>query len=183
MVTISTWEKTVTDRIGYEDLMQGAMRGVVRDVLRQTAQLGAPVGDHHFFITFRTKAPGVKIADHLVERFANDMTIVIQHQYWDLEVHDAHFEIILKFSGVPQHLQIPFSAITRFVDPSVNFGLNFENGETSSTTSIVAPVGDANISVEEPKLPTRDNQKSAEADTPAADPADTVVNLDAFRRK
>ena len=131
-----------------------------------------PIGEHHFFITFRTKAPGVKIADHLVERFANDMTIVIQHQYWDLEVHDTHFEIILKFSGVPQHLHIPFSAITRFVDPSVNFGLNFEATPDNADENLIAPVAE--------KAPAQTPSKPA--DVPA-DTADTVVNLDAFRRK
>ncbi len=163
----------MTDRIGYENLTQGAMRGVVRDVLRQTVKLGAPLGDHHFFITFRTKAPGVKIADHLVERFANDMTIVIQHQYWDLEVHDTYFEIILKFSGVPQHLQIPFSAITRFVDPSVNFGLSFEASTDDKADQIIAPA-------------TEDMSEPAETPDEKPDrgsPQDTVVNLDAFRRK
>ncbi|MEO9970217.1 MAG: ClpXP protease specificity-enhancing factor SspB [Hyphomonadaceae bacterium] len=163
----------MTDRIGYESLTQGAMRGVIRDVLKQTAQLGAPIDDHHFFITFSTKAPGVKIADHLVERFATDMTIVIQHQYWDLEVHDSHFEIILKFSGVPQHLHIPFSAITRFVDPSVNFGLSFEVSADGKPDRVIAPAEEANIA-----------GKEAEADEAAsANSADTVVNLDAFRRK
>lgn len=162
----------MTDRIGYESLTQAAMRGVVRDVLRQTEKLGAPIGDHHFFISFRTKAPGVKIADHLVERFANDMTIVIQHQYWDLEVHDTHFEIILKFSGVPQHLHIPFTAITRFVDPSVKFGLSFEASTDDNADKIIAPATeDIDISEQTP-------EKIA-----SGAPQETVVNLDAFRRK
>lgn len=165
-------EINVTDQIGYEGLTQGAMRGVVRDVLKQTAQLGAPIGDHHFFVTFNTKAAGVKIADHLVERFANDMTIVIQHQYWDLEVFDSHFEIVLKFSGVPQHLHIPFTAITRFVDPSVNFGLSFEPIAGENASRVIAAVAD-----ETPKE-TQISQEAAPADA-----ADTVVNLDAFRRK
>lgn len=166
-------ELTVTDRIGYENLTQGAMRGVIRDVLKQTAELGAPIDDHHFFITFSTKAPGVKIADHLVERFANDMTIVIQHQYWDLEVNDDHFEIILKFSGVPQHLHIPFSAITRFVDPSVNFGLSFEASADGKPDRVIAPAAETKVSDETP-----DTDEST-----ATDSTDTVVNLDAFRRK
>ncbi|MEN8877197.1 MAG: ClpXP protease specificity-enhancing factor SspB, partial [Hyphomonas sp.] len=108
----------MTDYIGYEALTQAAMRGVVREALRKGYNSNGLPGDHHFYLTFRTKAPGVKIADYLVERFPEEMTIVIQHQYWDLEVEDSHFEIILKFSGVPQHLHIPYAAITRFVDPS-----------------------------------------------------------------
>ncbi|MEL7130578.1 MAG: ClpXP protease specificity-enhancing factor SspB [Pseudomonadota bacterium] len=160
----------MTDFIGYDELIQAAQRGVVRDVLERTAKNGAPQGDHHFYISFRTKAPGVKIADHLVERFPEEMTIVIQHQYWDLEVADSYFEIILKFSGVPQHLHIPFSAITRFVDPSVNFGLSFEKAGTQG--GIVAPV---DTSLPAPETST------AEDENTAAD--GTVVNLDAFRRK
>ena len=101
----------MTDYIGYEALTQAAMRGVVREALRQAAKGSAPPGDHHFYVTFRTKAPGVKIPDHLIEQFPEEMTIVIQHQYWDLEVHDGHFEIILKFNRVPQHLSIPYVTV------------------------------------------------------------------------
>lgn len=151
------------------------MRGVVRDILQRTARDGAPVGDHHFYVTFRTKAPGVKIADHLIERFPQDMTIVIQHQYWDLEVHDTHFEIILKFAGVPQHLHIPFAALTRFVDPSVNFGVTFEG--TSGVPGIIAPIAETEsepTTESAPELPKSGDDKASE---------NTVVNLDAFRRK
>ena len=164
----------MTDNIGYEALTQAAMRGVVRNVLETTQANGAPAGDHHFYITFRTRAPGVKIADHLIERFPQDMTIVVQHQYWDLEVHDDYFEIILKFSGVPQHLHIPFSALSRFVDPSVNFGLTFEHADSEAGETVIAPAQQA-------KHPVR-----AERDEKSVDHEDvvgTVVNLDAFRRK
>lgn len=164
----------MTDYIGYEELTNAAMRGVVRDVLRRTADAGAPEGDHHFYISFRTKAAGVSIAPHLVERFPEEMTIVIQHQFWDLEVHAAHFEIILKFSGVPQHLKIPFAAITRFVDPSVNFGLSFDKPEASPANALIAPVR---------QLPA--DAEAAKTKAEGASPPDvgTVVNLDAFRRK
>ena len=163
----------MTDKIGYEALTQAAMRGVVRDVLQTTQANGSPAGDHHFYITFRTRAPGVKIADHLVERFPQDMTIVIQHQYWDLEVHDAHFEIILKFSGVPQHLHIPFTALARFVDPSVNFGLTFEPAD--GDTTVIAPAKETEVTA----------SAAAPAEPASEDPPapSTVVNLDAFRRK
>ncbi len=161
----------MTDYIGYEALTQAAMRGVVREALRQVAREGAPPGDHHFYITFRSKAPGVNIADHLVERFPEEMTIVVQHQFWDLEVHDGHFEIVLKFSGVPQHLSIPFAALTRFVDPAVNFGISFETGETSADVSIVDPASDPDASAQD------------EASTPESSDSETVVSLDAFRRK
>jgi uncharacterized protein len=152
----------MTDYIGYEALTQAAMRGVVREALNRTRTSGSMPGDHHFYISFRTRAPGVKIADHLVQRFPEEMTIVIQHQYWDLEVSDSHFEIVLKFSGVPQHLSIPLAAITRFVDPSVNFGLTFESRDRDA--GVIAPAKD--IAEEAPKAPT-----------------ETVVNLDAYRRK
>lgn len=158
------------DLIGYEALSRAAMRGVVREALRQGLDKGALPGDHHFYITFRTKAPGVEIAEHLVERFPEDMTIVIQHQYWDLEIHDAHFEVVLKFSGIPQHLRIPYSAITRFVDPSVNFGLSFE-GDVRTEDKVIEPAAD-----------TRQDDGSG-GDHPKADSDNTVISLDKFRRK
>jgi len=168
----------LTDTIGYEALMQAAMRGVVRDVLQTTQKNGAPAGDHHFYITFRTRAPGVKIADHLVERFPQDMTIVVQHQYWDLEVHDHHFEIILKFSGVPQHLHVPFSSIARFVDPSVNFGLTFDQASTADQDAgMIAPATGTGQNIAE------DDSSDPEETEREATGTNTVVNIDAFRRK
>ncbi|KCZ89160.1 hypothetical protein HJA_07682 [Hyphomonas jannaschiana VP2] len=160
--------RAMTDYIGYEALTQAAMRGVVREALKRAKANGGLPGDHHFYITFRSKAPGVRMADYLVERFPVDMTIVVQHQFWDLEVHDGHFEIILKFSGVPQHLFVPYAAITRFVDPSVNFGLTFEAQEKDA--AVISPASE----LEE----THD-----EADAAPTSDAGTVVNLDAFRRK
>lgn len=154
----------MTDYIGYDALSQAAMRGVVREALRRAKSSGGLPGEHHFYISFRTRAPGVKIAPHLVQRFPEEMTIVIQHQYWDLEVHDGHFEIVLKFSGVPQHLSIPLAAITRFVDPSVNFGLAFET--QSRDAGVIAPAAAAPAGEYEAKPP-----------------GETVVNLDAYRRK
>ncbi|MEM9842382.1 MAG: ClpXP protease specificity-enhancing factor SspB [Pseudomonadota bacterium] len=159
----------MTDYIGYEALTQAAMRGVVREALRQAAKGSAPPGDHHFYVTFRTKAPGVKVPDHLIEQFPEEMTIVIQHQYWDLEVHDGHFEIVLKFNRVPQHLSIPFVAMTRFVDPAVNFGVSFEKQSASD---------DANTVVD-----PAPEQAKGEGDETPGESADTVVSLDAFRRK
>lgn len=161
----------MTDYIGYDALTQAAMRGVVREAIRQAAVNGAPPGDHHFYISFRTRAPGVKIADQLVERFPDEMTIVIQHQFWDLEVHDGHFEIVLKFSGVPQHLSIPFAAMTRFVDPAVNFGVNFEEARSGADQDIVSP-----------DIETKD-EPGAPAEKTGSGGSDTVVSLDAFRRK
>ena len=164
----------MTDYIGYEALTQAAMRGVVRETLRQTAANGAAPGEHHFYITFRTKAPGVKMADHLIERFPDEMTIVIQHQFWDLEVHDSHFELILKFSGVPQHLSIPYAAMTRFVDPAVNFGLSFEKEMTKGEPEIIAPASEIPAEAVEPTKPA--------AKASGDDSGSTVVSIDAFRR-
>lgn len=159
----------VTDYIGYEALTQSAMRGVVREALKCAVGANTTPGDHHFYVTFNTRAPGVEMADYLIEQFPQDMTIVIQHQFWDLEVHDTWFEIILKFAGVPQHLKIPFNAITRFVDPSVNFGLSFESdAAANSDRALIGPLADAG----EPKS------------APATSDGDTtVINLDSFRRK
>ncbi|MEO1015494.1 MAG: ClpXP protease specificity-enhancing factor SspB [Pseudomonadota bacterium] len=157
----------MTDYIGYEALTQAAMRGVMREALRKIAKDG-PVGDHHFYITFRTKAPGVEIADHLVERFPDEMTIVVQHQYWDLEPDDDHFEVILKFAGVPQHLFVPYAAVTRFVDPSVNFGLTFEKDGTADKA--LPPVAAAKPQAQ-PQPPE------------AMSEGGTVVSLEAFRKK
>lgn len=153
------------DQIGYQALTQSAMKGVFRAALQKASTLGALPGEHHFYITFRTHAPGVQIADYLKDKFTDEMTIVIQHQYWDLEVHDDRFEIILKFSGVPQHLRIPYAAVTRFYDPSVGFGLQFEEVES-----------DEEIFAGPPEAP------ATPADETGGDEA-TVVSLDAFRRK
>ena len=160
----------MTDYIGYEALQHAAMRGVMREALRSVVENGSPPGDHHFYISFRTRAPGVKIADYLIERFPQDMTIVIQHQYWDLEVSDERFEIILKFSGVPQHLSIPFTAVTRFVDPSVNYGLSFEDEPANGDQAVIAPMEDSGA----------EDEQSPDAEMASTE---TVVQLDAFRRK
>jgi|SRR6185503_7485326 hypothetical protein len=112
--------------IPYDEIVQEALRAVVGRVLGEVSMAGALPGDHHFYITFKTQAPGVIIPRHLVERFPDEMTIVIQHKYWDLKVEDDLFEVGLTFSQVPAHLVIPFAAITAFVDPAVNFALQFQ---------------------------------------------------------
>ena len=115
------------DMIGYEGLMQDALRSVVRAALQEAASPRGLPGKHHFYITFRTHAPGVIIPDHLRARYTDEMTIVLEHQFWDLEVFGDRFRVILKFSGQPQPITIPLAAITRFFDPSVKFGLQFEH--------------------------------------------------------
>ena len=154
------------DEIGYQALTQSAMKQVFRTALQKVVGMGALPGEHHFYITFRTHSPGVQIADYLKDKFTDEMTIVIQHQYWDLEVFDDRFEIILKFSGVPQHLRIPFASVTRFYDPSVGFGLQFEDAD-----------GDEDIFTETPEPAEEPVKRTGDGEQA------TVVSLDAFRRK
>jgi hypothetical protein len=113
------------DHIRYDILAQEAMRGVMRKVLGEVSRTGLP-GNHHFFITFLTGAPGVRISTRLRERYPEQMTIVLQYQYWDLKVTDTGFEIGLSFSDIPEKLEIPFAAVRGFYDPSVNFELEFD---------------------------------------------------------
>lgn len=173
------------DHIRYDILAQEALRGVMRKVLAEVARTGLP-GSHHFFITFLTGAPGVRISSRLRERYPEQMTIVVQFQYWDLKVSDSGFEIGLSFSDVPERLEIPFSAVRGFYDPSVNFELEFDvktdegdefeqPAESQPATAILQPVA-------EPKKKPKEAQKSAEGDDAPAKGAD-VVSLDAFRKK
>jgi hypothetical protein len=113
------------DHIRYDILVQDALRGMVRNVLADAAKSGL-AGDHHFFVTFDTTAEGVKISDRLRERYPEDMTIVLQHQFWDMKVTDELFEVGLSFGGVAERLVIPLAAIKQFQDPSVQFTLQFE---------------------------------------------------------
>src|SRR5579862_7395684 len=115
----------MADQIRYDLLTQQALRGVVRSVLSDAAKKGLP-GDHHFYITFDTKAEGVRISERLLGQYPEEMTIILQHQFWDLDISDTGFEVGLSFGGIPEKLTVPFEAITGFFDPSVQFGLQFE---------------------------------------------------------
>jgi hypothetical protein len=122
----------MADQIRYDLLTQQALRGVVRSVLTDTAKKGLP-GDHHFFITFDTQADNVRMSDRLRGQYPEEMTVILQHQFWDLSVSDQAFDVGLSFGGITERLSIPFDAIKAFVDPSVQFGLQFEEvteGET-----------------------------------------------------
>lgn len=114
--------------IDYEALQQEAMRGVVRSVLRETERNGLP-GEHHFYISFNTCAPGVILSRRLKEKYQHEMTIVLQHRFWGLVVTDERFEVNLTFDGIPERLVVPFQAIRVFVDPSVRYGLQFETAD------------------------------------------------------
>lgn len=161
------------DMIGYEQLMQDALRGVVRAALQQAASPRGLPAKHHFYITFRTHAPGVTIPDHLRARYPDEMTIVLEHQFWDLEVYADCFRVILKFSGQPHPITIPLSAITRFFDPSVKFGLQFEHHHNDETR--MASGDDSG------HRPSRESQ--ADAPPPSGGGDTSVVSLDAFRKK
>ena len=177
------------DHIRYDILAQEALRGVMRKVLAEVARTGLP-GNHHFFITFLTGAPGVRISPRLREKYPEQMTIVIQFQYWDLKVTDTGFEIGLSFSDVPERLEIPFSAVRGFYDPSVNFELEFD---VKTETPVEAEAKPAKPQAETGKAaaPAKKSdakKKSAEtakeaptADSPGAKSAE-VVSLDSFRK-
>jgi uncharacterized protein len=158
--------------IGYENLMQDALRSVVRAALQEAASPRGLPGKHHFYITFRTHAPGVIIPEHLRTRYTDEMTIVLEHQYWDLEVFSDRFRVILKFSGQPHPITIPLAAITRFFDPSVKFGLQFEQhgAEAARMASGDDSAGGS-------------NQGETPQNNSAPAPDASVVSLDAFRKK
>ena len=158
------------DLIGYHDLTQAALRAVVRAALAKTAKLGYLPGDHHFYITFRTRLQGVQMSDDLKDKFPDEMTIVLQHQYLDFQVHEDRFEVTLKFGGINHPLRIPFAAISRFVDPSLNFGLQLDTDSRLEAGNSVLP------------LATSDPDATAHQQAEDA-PKGAVVSLDAFRRK
>ena len=157
--------------IPYDEIVQDALRAVVGRVLGEVAQSGGLPGEHHFYITFKTRAPGVSIPKHLIERFPDEMTIVIQHRFWDLKVEDDSFSVGLSFGGVPATLHVPFAAVTQFHDPAVEFALTFHASAE-----------------EEP----REEHEAAENDAPKpekaekgekADDVSNVVNVDFTRKK
>ena len=178
------------DHIRYDILAQEALRGVMRKVLAEVARTGLP-GNHHFFITFLTGAPGVRISPRLREKYPEQMTIVIQFQYWDLKVTDTGFEIGLSFSDVPERLEITFSAVRGFYDPSVNFELEFDV-KTEVPAEAEAKPAKPQAETGKAAAPAKKSdakKKSAEtakeapaADSPGAKSAE-VVSLDSFRKK
>ena len=152
------------ESLRYDQMVESALRGVVRYALAEVAKRGLP-GDHHFYITFRSRGPDVTIPPYLAAQFPDEMTIVLQHQYWDLGVDDAGFWVTLSFKGKSERLQIPFAAVTAFADPSVNFALKFVSEEAAAADSQAAA----------------ENKDDA---APAANPdAANVVTLDTFRKK
>jgi uncharacterized protein len=174
------------DFIGYQALTDAALRGVVRDALRRIEKQGL-IASHHFYLTFKTKFPGVDIPDFLREQYPDEMTIILQHQFWGLKVTEEHFEVTLTFKKLPATLSIPFPALTAFFDPGVQFGLQFRGqegdakGNGTGTGPTLLPQPAAEQSRE--KLP--ETAKAPDAEAPADKPAapGEVVSLDAFRKK
>ncbi|MGB5903510.1 MAG: ClpXP protease specificity-enhancing factor SspB [Xanthobacteraceae bacterium] len=170
-----------TDHIRYDVLARDALRGVLRQVLTDAAEHGLP-GDHHFYITFLSKAEGVKISPRLLSQYPEEMTIILQHQFWDLVVTPDRFEVGLSFGGVPERLVVPFSAIKSFLDPSVQFGLQFETADGASAV----PAADQ-VEAQPPATIARPPavESDVAADDEPAKPSEgaEVVRLDRFRKK
>ena len=180
------------DLIRYDVLAQEALRGLVRKVLSEVVQAGLP-GEHHFFITFNTRYPGVRISSRLMADYPGEMTIVLQHQFWDLVVTDSSFEVGLSFKGVPEKLHVPFRAISSFVDPHASFALKFDIAAEVEATEPAASEAEA-VPAEQVPPPVKavtDEKKPARAKrTGKAEKAKqkdgeaaAVVSLDAFRKK
>jgi hypothetical protein len=184
-----------TDHIRYDILAQAALRGVVRTVLADATKKGLP-GEHHFKITFNTTAPGVRLSERMRARYPKDMTIVLQHQFWDLAVTDQAFEVGLSFGGLPERVTVPFEAVTAFYDPAVQFGFQFETidgttepeadeGPTTAETMEKMEKAPAGIrAVADDKRPEAlPGPSEAAAAAPDQGPGGEVVRLDRFRKK
>ena len=155
------------DLIRYDKMVETALRGVVREVLARTAASGLP-GAHHFYITLRTTYPGVEIPDHLRAQYPDEMTVVLEHQFWDLEVKEDRFSVTLSFKNKPERVTIPFEAVTAFADPAVKFGLQFQATPVDEGAAPAVPAASAEADEKPSPKPAKDAQ---------------VVTLDAFRKK
>ena len=187
------------DVLRYDLMVQEALKGVVRKILSEAARDGLP-GEHHFYVTFRTGAPGVRLSQRLREKHPDEMTIVLQHQFWDLNVSEHAFEVGLSFSGVPERLLVPLDAVTTFFDPSVQFGLKFETQDqpddasasqpepAATPAAVPAKVVPAGVPALKTRAPAAEaagkdgDAATAETDDDGASGAE-VVSLDSFRKK
>src|SRR6267378_236771 len=163
-----------TDHIRYDVLARDALRGVLRRVLADAAEHGLP-GEHHFFITFLSTADGVKLSPRLLAQYPEEMTVILQHQFWDLVVTEDRFEVGLSFGGIPERLVVPFNSIKSFFDPSVQFGLQFDPSDATEAPAANLPA------VAAPTVPTPAIENKDEPAKPS-DGAE-VVRLDRFRKK
>jgi hypothetical protein len=185
----------MNDRFHYDALVDDALRSVVRRVLRQVADKGLP-GSHHFYISFRSNAPGVQLPEYLRAKYPEEMTIVLQHQYWDLILTEEFFEVTVSFNKQQERIKVPYAALSAFVDPSVRFGLQFDRkdkagaapdkagGAATAPTPLPAP-DKRPSSGASPTGETRTeaDAQAAEGETKPEDPASKIVKLDSFRKK
>jgi uncharacterized protein len=173
-----------TDHIRYDVLARDALRGVLRRVLTDAAAHGLP-GEHHFFITFISKADGVKLSPRLLAQYPDEMTVILQHQFWDLEVSEDRFEVGLSFGGIPERLGVPFSAIKSFFDPSVQFGLQFEPSEATGEMPTNLPTAPAPSALAVPAAVPAASEDAEPTEEEPAKPSEgaEVVRLDRFRKK
>lgn len=172
------------DLMGYEALAQEALRGVVKTALRRAASPEGLPGGHHLYVTFKSRGAGVSIPPDLLERFPEDMTIVLQHQFWDLAPGETFFAVTLKFGGSPKRLSVPYAAVTRFYDPSVQFLLQFEEPQAAAPAaasggSEVVPIRPRPAEVE-PEPAATDAGPEGEEPPPEGP---KIVSLDQFRKK
>ena len=169
-----------TDHIRYDVLARDALRGVLRRVLTDAAEHGLP-GEHHFYITFLSTADGVKLSPRLLAQYPDEMTIILQHQFWDLVVTEDRFEVGLSFGGIPERLVVPIAAIRSFLDPSVQFGLQFEPSDAVREQ----PASKLPAVPAFPPSPAPAAEPAAESADEPAKPGEgaEVVRLDRFRKK
>ena len=159
--------------IHYDEMWAEALRGIVRQALR-ASENGLP-GGHHFYITFRTRHPTVDISPALMARFPDEMTIVMQHQYWGLEITEEWFEVTLSFNRINERLHIPFAAVSAFADPFAKFGIQIPTDASIELPSEGEPSSD--------EASQDDSDEEQTAPPPPADESGRVVTLDAFRKK
>jgi hypothetical protein len=175
-----------TDHIRYDVLAHDAMRGVLRRVLSDAAEHGLP-GEHHFYITFRSTADGVKLSPRLLTQYPEEMTVILQHQFWDLVVSDDRFEVGLSFGGIPERLVVPFHAIKSFIDPSVQFSVGFEATEAAADAPDTAAAPPAPAVPAPGALPapaaSGPSPSAIEGEPAKANEGAEVVRLDRFRKK
>jgi hypothetical protein len=164
------------DLMQYEHMAQEALRGVIKQALKKAASPERLPGDHHLYITFQTHGAGVSVPPDLAARYRDEMTIVLQHQFWDLAPGETFFSVVLKFDGQPKKLSVPYAAVTRFQDPSVGFGLQFPPGPVAAQDAQIEALPTrgtkpvvAEVEPEEPPEPTDDGPK--------------IVSLDKFRKR
>jgi hypothetical protein len=168
------------DFIGYQALTDAALRSVVRDALKRIEKQGL-IGSHHFCITFKTQFPGVEIPDFLHEQYPDEMMIILQHQFSGLKVKEDHFQVTLSFKKIPATLTVPFTALTQFVDPGVQFGLQFQGSEGAAGPKAAPPLALAGGKPAPLAGPKGVPEPAHQPEKPSA-PAE-VVSLDAFRKK